>query len=273
MRVDELAGKSLFLTTPVYNLTCLSPYVNGLLSLASLCRAYEVPLSINFMHDSLVTRARNRQADLFLSSTFTHQMLIDSDIEFQAADILKMLTLNEEFIAAPYPKKQINWSRVKKAVTIDHNIPVDRLDKVCGDFVINIVGKTEKEKVAQISLDTLNEVTDAGTGFMLINRSVYEKMIDSGKVQSYIPMSDEPSFYGPEIYDFYRAEIDPATKNYLSEDYWFTRMWKSLGGKVWMAPWVTLKHWGIYSYSGSLLAVAESGVAQAEIEEKMALVK
>jgi hypothetical protein len=269
VRVDQLAGKSLFLTTPVYNLSCLSPYVNGLLSLASLCRAYEVPLSINFMHDSLVTRARNRQADLFMSSTFSHQMLIDGDIEFSAADVLKCLTLDEEFIAAPYPKKQINWSRVKKAVILNPQIDVDSLDKLCGDFVVNIVGKTQDQKVTQISLDTLNEVTDAGTGFMLLNRSVYQKMIDSGKVKSYTPMSDEPSFYGPEIYDFYRAEIDPETNHYLSEDYWFSRMWKSIGGKVWMAPWVTLKHWGIYSYSGSLISVAESGVAQAEIDERL----
>jgi hypothetical protein len=269
VRVDQLAGKSLFLTTPVYNLNCLSPYVNGLLALSSLCRAYEVPLSINFMHDSLVTRARNRQADLFLSSTFTHQMLIDGDIEFQAADVLKLLTLDEEFIAAPYPKKQINWSRAKKAIVLNREIDVDMLDKLCGDFVVNIVGKTE-DRVTQIKLDTLNEVTDAGTGFMLLNRSVYTKMIDAGKVKSYAPMSDEPSFYGPEIYDFFRADIDPETKHYLSEDYYFSRLWKSMGGKVWMAPWVNLVHWGIYSYRGSLSAVAESGVAQAEIEERLA---
>jgi hypothetical protein len=260
VKVDTLEGKSLFLTTPVYNLGCTSPYVNGLLSLASLCRAYEVPLSINFMHDSLVTRARNRQADLFLSTQCTHQMFIDSDIEFQAADVLKMLTLDEEFVAAPYPKKELNWARARKAIQLNPDITDKQLDAVAGNFVVNVVAKTEPNKIAHIQLDTLNEITDAGTGFMLVKRTVYEKLIASGKVQSYTPMGDETSYSGPKVYDFFRAEICPDTNHYLSEDYYFSRLFKSIGGKVWMAPWVSLAHWGNMRYGASLLSIAEAGV-------------
>lgn len=271
MRVDELVGKSLFVTTPVYNLQCHTNYVNGLLNLASLCRAYEVQLQINFVHDSLVTRARNRQADLFLSSSSTHQMFIDSDIEFDGADVLKLLCMNEEFVCGAYPKKQMNWARAKRAIKMNPEIEPRDLEVLCGDFVFNIVGTRTSPEITTIRLDELNEITDAGTGFMLLNRSVYEKLIAANAVKSYTPMSDEQSFYGPKIYDFFRAEVDPASDYYLSEDYYFSRLWKSIGGKVWMAPFVKLKHWGTYCYAGNLVAIADSGIAQAEIDEKLAI--
>jgi hypothetical protein len=241
-----------------------------LLNLASLCRAYEVPLQINFVHDSLVTRARNRQADLFLASGCTHQMFIDSDIEFDGADVLKLLTMNEEFVCGPYPKKTTNWDRAKRAIKINPDIDAKELDALCGDFVFNVVGKQTSPHIMTLDLGKLNEITDAGTGFMLIARTVYDKIIASGKVEAYTIMSDEQSFAGPKVYDFFRAAVDPETNYYLSEDYYFSRLWKSIGGTVWMAPWVQLKHWGFHCFSGNLMALAEFGVAQAEMEERKA---
>jgi hypothetical protein len=257
--IDQLKGKSLFISTPTYNCTLSSNYAMSLLQLTSLCRAYEVPCTVNLLHDSLVTRVRNRQADMFLASEYTHHMLIDSDIEFTAADVLKMLMMDKPFIAAPYPKKQINWRRIKDVVLKNPDFDHAHLDKMVGDYVINLV-KVPDQGNTLLQVMELNSITDTGTGFMLLAREVYEKLIATGEAKSYVPMQDEPSFYGPEIYDFFRADVDEETRNYLSEDYWICRKWKKVGGDVWLAPWIQLTHWGLYAYRGNLLAIAETGV-------------
>ena len=257
--IEEFKNANLFVSVPCYDCQINSNTVIGLMQLSSLARAYDLQITMNFLHDSLVTRVRNRMADLFLASPCTHHVLIDSDIEFQAADILKLVALDKEFIAAPYPKKQINWKRIKGAVQQHPEIEPSMLEKIGADFVLNIVKKTD-DGMTQLQLAELNEVTDAGTGFMVIKRSVYEKMIASGQVKAYKPMDDEPSFSGPTIYDFFRADLCPETNNYLSEDYWFTRMWKRIGGEVWLAPWVKLNHWGLFCFRGDLLSIAETQV-------------
>lgn len=260
VKIDQLQGKSLCFSTPCYNFTANTAYVTSVLQLASLCRAYDVPLSINFTHDSLVTRARNRQADIFLANPdFTHHVLIDSDIGFNAADVLKLLTMDKDFICAPYPKKQINWRRVKDAVLKHPEIDPAMLDKLVGDYVINLV-KMPNEGNTMLQVTQLNSIVEAGTGFMLLSRKVYETLIEKGEAKSYAPMHDEPTYYGPEIYDFFKAEVDAETRNYLSEDYSFCRAWKRTGGEVWLAPWVPLTHYGHYAYQGNLLAIAETGV-------------
>lgn len=260
VKIDQLVGKSLFFSTPCYNMTANTSYVYSVLNLASLCRAYEVPLTVNFMHDSLVTRARNRQADLFLAnSDYTHHMLVDSDIEFNAADVLKLMTMDKEFICAPYPKKQINWRRVKDVVLKNPDIDPAHLDKMVGDYVINLV-KIPNQGNTMLQITQLNSIVEAGTGFMLLGRPVYEKLIAAGEAKSYAPMTDEPTFYGPEMYDFFKAEVDVETRNYLSEDFSFCRAWKRTGGDVWLAPWIQLTHHGAFPYKGNLLAIAETGV-------------
>jgi hypothetical protein len=246
-------------STPVYNLTATTPFQNSILSLAALCRAYDVKFAFNNLHDSLISRARNRCADIFLSQEYDYHVWIDSDIQFEPMDLLNLLTLDYEFLCAPYPKKQINWKRIRDAVAKCPEIDPDKLQYLGSDFVMNIVAKSEGERT-QINLGELLEITDAGTGFMILKRSVYEKLIASGKINAYEPMGDEPSFFGPKIYDFFRVDIDPNTQNYLSEDYWFSRQWKAIGGKVWMAPWVNLSHWGTYCFRGSLMEIAEIGL-------------
>ncbi len=257
--IDQLKNKSLFLSVPVFACQLNSNTAMSLMGLASLCRAYDVPFCLNMLSDSLVTRVRNRQADMFLASDYTHHGLCDADIEFEPASFLKLLSLDKEFLAAPYPKKQINWRRVKDAVLKNPEFNPAHLDKIGGDYVINLV-KVPNEGNSVLQVTELNSITDTGTGFMLLARSVYEKLIAAGEAKSYIPMQDEPSFYGPEIYDFFRADVDSETKNYLSEDYSFCRAFKRCGGDVWLAPWVNLTHWGTYGFRGNMLAIAETGV-------------
>ena len=54
--------------------------------------------------------------------------------------------------------------------------------------------------------------------------------------------------------------IDPKSNRYLSEDYMFCQWARDLGIKVWMCPWMRLKHMGTYIFGGDLASLASVGV-------------
>jgi hypothetical protein len=45
--------------------------------------------------------------------------------------------------------------------------------------------------------------------------------------------------------------IDPETKEYLSEDFGFFRMWRALGGKIWFDVEGALVHTGPHDFFGN----------------------
>jgi hypothetical protein len=49
-----------------------------------------------------------------------------------------------------------------------------------------------------------------------------------------------------QISQFFTCEKEPETGRLLSEDYWFCRTWRNMGGKIYAAPWMDLGHVGTY---------------------------
>jgi hypothetical protein len=97
-------------------------------------------------------------------------------------------------------------------------------------------------------------VQHIGTGIMMIRQNVFEKFVeaypdrwyDSGKADEY----DMPG----AIHDFFKSAVNPETRQYDSEDYWFCQDCKALGFKIWICPWMCTTHMGTYSYVADLRA-------------------
>jgi hypothetical protein len=93
-------------------------------------------------------------------------------------------------------------------------------------------------------------ILDGPTGFMLIKRSVFEKM------QIRYPELDCVNDHQNRDFDTYNAVfdcmIDPVTRRYLSEDYAFCRRWQQMGGKIYADTETTLGHVGNLPFSGKL---------------------
>ena len=64
-----------------------------------------------------------------------------------------------------------------------------------------------------------------------------------------------------EIHMSFQAEIDPESKRYLSEDYWFCQKAQKVGLKTWFCPWMKMQHVGTYIFGGSLADLASIGAA------------
>ena len=167
--------------------------------------------------DSLVARARNALTMDFLKTECTHLLFIDSDLVFSGEQVARLLAHNKEIIGGFYPKKTdgpVQW--------------------VCN----GMDGKLAPEA------DGLQELRYIGTGFMLVHRNVFERMIAAyGGVMAYHPEHSPQSVE----YDFWSVgpyRYSDGGCRYLSEDWFFCQRWLDLGGKVWGDPHVILKHVG-----------------------------
>ena len=153
----------------------------------------------------------------------------------------------------------ISWEKVKQAVDQgvadeDPNI----LDNFVGDYVFNTVTP------GPMALDKPAEVLETGTGFMMMRRRAFDLFKEKfGDQVSYLPdHARSANFSGDrEIVAYFDCVIEPTTKRYLSEDYYWCQKVREAGGKVWLCPWMQLKHVGSYIFGGSLSALAEIGAA------------
>lgn len=263
--VEQLRQRKLFLATPMYGGQCAGMFARSVSDLASLCTQYGIQLQLYFLfNESLITRARNYCCDEFMRSGATHLMFIDSDIGFNPQDVIALLAIQDDaspydVIGGPYPKKCISWEKIKMAV--DKGVADDdpnKLEKFVGDYVFN-----PKSGQTQIPIGQPVEVSEIGTGFMMIRRRTFEKYMEAFPELSYKPDHVRTEHFdgSREIMAYFDCIIDPASKRYLSEDYMFCYNVQKMGGQVWFCPWMQLQHVGTYIFGGSLADLASIGAA------------
>jgi hypothetical protein len=265
--VEDLRKRGLFVATPMYGGQCAGMFARSIADLSSLCTKYGIPLQLYFLfNESLITRARNYCCDEFMRSNAEHMMFIDSDIGFNPQDIIALMALQAQdedkydIIGGPYPKKCISWEKIKRAVdkgVADEDPGV--LEKFVGDYVFNPKGGQ-----SSIPISEPVEVLEIGTGFMMVTKKAMQKFYDTYKDQ-YLYKPDHvrtEHFDGSrEILMFFQAEVDPKTKRYLSEDYWFCQKAQEANLKTWFCPWMKLQHVGTYIFGGSLADLATIGAS------------
>ena len=219
--INELRKRSLLVAVPMYGGQCYGSFAKSSNDLTALAAHYGINVRFYYLfNESLITRARNYCCDEFIRSDCTHMLFIDSDISFDANDIIGMLALMGEdseydVLAAPYPKKCISWEKVKAAVDMgvadqDPNI----LERFVGDYVFNPAGGKN-----QIRLDQPEEVLESGTGFMMFKKSTLVKFAAEYPEYSYKPdhVRTEAFDGSREIHAFFDALIDNKHSNIRRE--------------------------------------------------------
>lgn len=267
---QEFAKNPIVLGTPAYGGLIHAQHALSVYAFNALAAAHRLSVQqITITNESLITRARNNIVEMFLNTTAPldnkrvpaeYLFFLDADIEFKAEDALTLIAWaikhpEMEVVAASYPKKGINWQNIQRAVLC--NVQPKDLPNF-GDLpVINMLAKGGES----IPLDRPIEVSGCGTGFMLIKRSVFLKMKEHYPNDWYVPdySLSNPTFDNrpdKRIWTLFDTEIydDPqtGTRRYLSEDYSFCRKWRAIGGKVYICPWISLKHYGTYAFVGDI---------------------
>ena len=263
--VSELRKRKLAIATPMYGGMCSGQYTKSTADLARLGAEYKLDIQFYYLfNESLVQRARNYLVDEFLRTDCTHLLFIDADIGFDPSDVIALLAIAEpgsdkDIVCGPYPKKCISWEKVKRAVDKGFgDRDPENLANYIGDYVFNPTAD-----VTEISISEPVEVLESGTGFMMIQRNVFERFAAAYPHLSYKPDHVRTEHFdgSREIVAYFDCPIDPKTKRYLSEDYMFCQYTRNAGMKVWLCPWMKLAHMGTYIYSGSLADLAVLGVS------------
>lgn len=229
---------SIFLATPMFGGKASAHYIHSVLLLQQQCYLRNIPLAWEFItNESLITRARNVLAHKFLQSNCDFFMSIDADIAFQPNDVFALLDMQQDIACGLYPFKTIDWQRVKDQIVSGKDLSAIMADS--SPAVCNWVpGKSANHG------DKIVEIVEGGTGFMCVNRRVFEAM-----------QKTVAHYYGNAIggsrdlfYEYFSTSIDPHRQILLSEDYHFCWIWRQLGGKIYANLNINLSHVGEYVY-------------------------
>lgn len=242
----EQKRPSVMIATPMYGGMCTGAYVQGLLFTVAKMREAGVNVAwCQITNESLITRARNELARVFLASDHDYLMFIDADIGFDGDSILQLMAADKDVACGIYPKKEVNWDSVKRAVDAGKS----DIEQYAGAFVFNMIGNAD----AETDETGCFQVRHGGTGFMLIKRGVFEYLAPYVPTYRVASFTDEQGNYvKPLTYEFFATSID-KTGALLSEDYHFCELVREHGGEIWANPFIRLTHTGTYTYDGDIL--------------------
>ena len=246
-------GIRIYTSVPMYGGMLSEATLHGILNFQQWVLTQDIEMKLQTMgNESLVTRARNTIVSMFLDDTNfvgTHLLFVDADIGFNAANIERLIRADKDIACGIYPRKCVHWNQVIKAVKEDPNITEDELSYKALGYNLNF----QNPQHIQLK-DGFAEVMEAATGMMLIKRDVFKKMKKAYPERKYI--SDQiingKSWRSDNCYDLFGVGKLPwdESERYLSEDYYFSRLWSKIGGKIWADVASPLQHHGSMHFNG-----------------------
>ena len=223
-------------------------YVTSLLNFAIESERAGMRMQVLFHQgESLVTRARNNCVAQFLANPeWTHLFWIDADIGFSAQAAFRLLLSGYDIAAGVYPLKRENWP----AEGVPAGTTQQQFEATFTRYTVNAKASEITSQVElEVQPDGFMKMTEAPTGFMVIKRAVFERLIASYPDLNYVPDSIGETDRGLH-YRFFDVMVDPETRRYLSEDYGFCRLWSGLGESIYIDANSNLSHQGAKMYRG-----------------------
>ena len=268
LNIPEMQKMNIMIGTPMYGGMCNGLYTKSLMDTTAVFMNNGIQSQIYYLfNESLITRARNYTVANFLKSDATHLMFIDSDISWRAMDLMYMahiMATREDIrlLCGLYPKKTIAWEKVLHVAKQGHQYIEDNpslLSKVAGDMVFNPLPEAYPDGKAPVFEPV--KIKEGATGFMLIEREVFEDYAKAYPELEYTPDHiREGDFKQNEtIHAFFDCIINEQNR-YLSEDYMFSEYCRKIGIEIWALPMIELMHCGSYIFEGRMIDMAHHGV-------------
>jgi hypothetical protein len=198
------------LATPLYDGSAQREFIQGLLQSQGLYYGWsclEGQANISLARDLLVAE--------FLQTDCTTIVFIDADIGFVRSDLETLLQSPHSITGGLYPRKRQTKSWV----------------------AVPLPGGEE------ISLGAAPvRVKRVGTGFLRVERRVFEDLIASGAC----PAS---TWDGRAVHHFFPTGV--LDGEFLSEDFYFCELARRAGHDIYLDPRIRLKHAGRILYTGA----------------------
>ena len=98
------------------------------------------------------------------------------------------------------------------------------------------------------------EIKEGATGFMLIKKNVFLKLKDNYSDLKFMPRRNTSLSGSDNCYDFFKVgnyRDKNGKVDYLSEDFYFSALWRDIGGKIYADLTSELSHLGKFNFYGS----------------------
>jgi hypothetical protein len=218
VNVDFLRTTKVHIAMPCYGGMLTESTFMSFIKWANTARQLGIDWTLETMvNESLISRARNTLTAKFLDMPdATHLFFVDADIGWEPWHLV-LLNRDVDVCAGLYPMK---------------TMPIK--------WVVNGFEGAEEGP------DGFQEVSKAGTGFLLMKKHVFEKLNKHPAVKPY----KNDIGLDPKYDQHLKTYFDTAVRQnrYYSEDWTFCENWRDLGGKIWMDKRILLRHSGSYVF-------------------------
>ena len=219
VNVDFLKTTKVHIAMPCYGGMLTESTFMSFIKWANTARQLGIDWTLETMvNESLISRARNTLTAKFLDMPeATHLFFVDADIGWEPWHLLVLLNRDVDVIGGLYPMK---------------TMPIK--------WVVNGFEGAEEGP------DGLQEVSKAGTGFLLMKKHVFAKMNSHPAVKQY----KNDIGLDPKYDQYLKTYFDTAVRQnrYYSEDWTFCENWRDIGGRIWVDKRVLLRHSGSYVF-------------------------
>jgi hypothetical protein len=203
-----------------------SRYFTSILNTIVKVNDFGIDVDVMTIDNQLTQRARNILTQYFVKhDKYTHLFFIDSDIGFSPNDFIKLVRSGQRVICGLYPNKVYLWD-------------TDRCIKG-RDFLVDFSSRIGDEQLRTFDKKTqLCEIDKAATGFMCIERSVFEELK---------PAFDKYRYNGEDVTDFWNCKV--IDNEWMTEDYVFSHVLHQHDIKIMCDMTIQLTHVGENPYT------------------------
>ena len=251
----------IFVATPVHSDVSIH-YFKSCLEFQKECFVRKIAVMFQVMKSSLVTQGRQLCVSGFMESNCTHLLFIDSDISFNFKMIERMINYNKDICLVPYPIKGLDFDKIKKR--IKEGCDID--PRVLGNQYTMSVPDPSSVRVENGFI----EVERGPAGCMLIKREVIEALIKEYPefTINQHTLIDGKLVTRKHMYNFFDTYWNKDDKTYTGEDFYFCKLCKHAGIKMYALVDEYISHHGEFSYTGRLLDEFKRTETSAEIDGK-----
>ena len=251
----------IFVATPVHSDVSIH-YFKSCLEFQKECFVRKIAVMFQVMKSSLVTQGRQLCVSGFMESNCTHLLFIDSDISFNFKMIERMINYDKDICLVPYPIKGLDFDKIKKR--IKEGCDID--PRVLGNQYTMSVPDPSNVKVEKGFI----EVERGPAGCMLIKREVIEALIKEYPefTINQHTLIDGKLVTRKHMYNFFDTYWNKDDKTYTGEDFYFCKLCKHAGIKMYALVDEYISHHGEFSYTGRLLDEFKKTESSSQIEGK-----
>ena len=214
----------IFIGTPSNNNTVSCNYTGSLIRTIELLKIKGIDCEIRFTNSLEIDHSLNILAHHFLSSSCTHLFLLNPDIVWNPNDVFKLIGHKKDICVGLYSQK------------IYSNIDTDNVFKKVQYSSVFFNGNNTMDE------NKLMEIKYGASGFMLIQRNVFEELLENSETYTY---------NGMKIHNFFNSSI--IESKYLTKEFSFCDSWRKKKGKIWADLSICLDYEGWHNYRGNPL--------------------